>query len=165
MGPTSPSASSPRRCWKDLTTSSVSPLKTPSTPLFPRSKPRACRRVWRSTTSRPLSPLRSVRTCRTVLSLASRLPGQNRSAGRTPGAQEGRSSLDPLALDDPQDVVGVEDHVILAVEADLGPGVLGEDDDVALGGLHRYTLAIVVQLALTDGHDLGSLRLLLGGVG
>src|SRR5215203_1977669 len=159
MGPTSPSARSPRRCWKDLTTDSVLSLKTPSTPLLPRSKPRACKRVWRSTTSRPLSPLRSVRTCRTVLPLASRFlrPKQERRAS-TPGAPEGRSSLDPLALDDPQDVVGVEDHVVLAVEADLGSGVLGEDDDIALANLDPV-------LELTDRDDLGRLRLLLGRVG
>src|SRR5215207_9934505 len=155
MGPTSPSVRSPRRCWKDLTANSVLSLKTPSTPLLPRSKPRACRRVWRSTTSRPLSPLRSVRTCRTVLPLASRFlrPKQERRAS-TPGAPEGRSSLDPLALDDPQDVVGVEDHVVLAVEADLGSGVLGEDDDIALADLDPV-------LELADRDDLGRLRLLL----
>src|ERR687897_3284721 len=159
MGPTSPSARRPRRCWKALTASSVFSLKTPSMPLLPRSKPRACRRVWRSTTSRPLSPLRSVRTCRTVVPLASRVlrPKQERRAS-TPGAPKGQTLLDPLALDDPQDVVGVEDHVVLAVEADLGPGVLGEDDDITLANLDPV-------LELADRDDLGRLRLLLGRVG
>ena len=60
----------------------------------------------------------------------------------------------PLALDDPQDVVGVEDHVVLAVEADLGPRVLGEDDNVALGNLDRHALAVTVELAFANRHDL-----------
>src|SRR5215218_4108959 len=75
-----------------------------------------------------------------------------------PGAPKSRLLLFPLALDYPQDVVCVEDHVVLAVEADLGPRVLGEDDDVALGDLDPV-------LELADCDDLGGLRLLLGRVG
>src|SRR5918912_1957160 len=75
-----------------------------------------------------------------------------------PGAPESRLLLFPLALDYPQDVVCVEDHVVLAVEADLGPRVLGEDDNVALADLDPV-------LELADRDDLGRLRLLLGGVG
>src|SRR5215210_1386672 len=163
MGPTSPSARSPRRCWKARTASSVPSLKTPSIPLLPRSKPRACRRVWRSTTARPLSPLRSVRTYPTglpfVLAQSSSRPKRERRASpRDPALQRADSCFPTLALDYPQDVVRVEDHVVLAVEADLGPGVLGEDDDVALADLDPV-------LELADRDDLGGLRLLLGGVG
>src|SRR5215213_6177357 len=75
-----------------------------------------------------------------------------------PGAPESRLLLYPLALDYPQDVVCVEDHVVLTVEADLGPRVLGEDDDVALGDLDPV-------LELADRDYLGGLRLLLGRVG
>src|ERR687895_1872474 len=168
MGPTRPSARRPRRCCKALTASSVFSLKTPSMPLLPRSKPRACRRVWRSTTSRPLSPLRSVRTYPTglpsVLAQCSSRPTRERRA-RMPGAPESRLLLFPLALDYPQDVVCIEDHVVLAVEADLGPRVLGEDDNVALGNFDRHALVVLVELALANRHDLGGLRLLLGRVG
>src|SRR5918994_580362 len=161
MGPTRPSAGRPRRCWKVLTASSVLSLKTPSMPLFPRSKPSACRRVWRSTTSLPLSPLRSVRTYPTglpaILAQCSSRPTRERRASG-PGAPESRLLLFPLALDYTQDIVSVEDHVVLAVEADLGPRVLGEDDDVALGDLDPV-------LELADRDDLGGLRLLLGRVG
>ena len=41
----------------------------------------------------------------------------------------------PLLLDDPQDVVGVKYQVVIAVEDDLGPRVLGEDYDVPLADL------------------------------
>src|SRR5215208_1636381 len=160
MGPTRPSARRPRRCWKERTANSVVSLKTPSMPLLPRSKPRACRRVWRSTTSRPLSPLRSVRTCRTVLPFVqSPSTKEQERRASTPGAPVLADPCSPLlALDDPQDVVGVEDHVVLAVEADLGARVLGEDDDVTLADLDPV-------LELADGDDLGRLRLLLGRVG
>ena len=69
-----------------------------------------------------------------------------------PGAPESRLLLFPLALDYPQDVVSVEDHVVLAVEADLGARVLGEDDDVALADLDPV-------LELADGDDFCRLRL------
>src|ERR687890_1206839 len=170
MGPTSPSARRPRCCWKALTASSVLSLKTPSIPLLPRSKPRACRRVWRSTTSRPLSPLRSVRTYPTGLPSAlaqcsSRPTRERRASTRGPALRRADSCSFPLALDYSQDVVCVEDHVVLAVEADLGPRVLGEDDNVALGSLDRHALAVTVELAFANGNDLSGLRLLLGRVG
>src|ERR671920_830679 len=163
IGPTSPSARRPRCCWNAITATSVLSLKTPSMPLLPRSKPSACRRVWRSTTSRPLSPLRSVRTYPTGLPSAlaqcsSRPTRERRASTRGPALPRADSCSFPLALDYPQDVVCVEDHVVLAVEADLGPRVLGEDDDVALGDLDPV-------LELADCDDLGGLRLLLGRVG
>src|SRR5215203_7331868 len=163
MGPTRPSARRPRLCWKALTASSVLSLKTPSMPLLPRSKPSACRRVWRSTTSRPLSPLRSVRTYPTglpyfLVQTSSRPKRERRATSRGPALRRADSCYPPLTLDYPQDVVCVEDHVVLAVEADLGPGVLGEDDDITLADLDPV-------LELADGDDLRRLRLLLGRVG
>src|SRR5919199_1654929 len=135
MGPTSPSTRRPRACWKAFTASSVPSLKTPSMPWSPRSRPRACRRVWRSTTSRPLSPLRSVRTVvRPPKSLDYEPKSGAPGTSKRPGALW-VPAVRPLVLDDPQDVVGVEDHVVLAVQANLGPRVLGEDDDVALADL------------------------------
>src|SRR5215210_5018364 len=129
-------------------------------PLLPRSKPRDCRRVCRSTTSRPLSPLRSVRTYPTGLPFAqpTSRPTLERRAPRGCPALRRADSRPSLVLDYPQDVVGVEDHVVLAVEADLGPRVLGEHDDVALADLDPV-------LELADGDDLGRLRLLLGRIG
>src|ERR687886_82032 len=62
-----------------------------------------------------------------------------------------------IVLDHPEDVVGIEDQVILVVEPDLGPRVLGEDDDVALVNLDPV-------LELPDRDDLRHLRLLLGRI-
>src|SRR3712207_3109703 len=87
--------------------------------------------------------------------------------GKAPGVGPAlRGSLARLlVLDDAQYIVGGEDQVVLAVQADLGPRVPGEDYDVALADGERHTLALVVELAFAHGHDLGGLRLLPGGVG
>src|SRR5919112_322469 len=62
-----------------------------------------------------------------------------------------------IVLDHPEDVVGVEDQVILVIQPDLGPRVLGEDYDVALVDLDPV-------LGLPDRDNLRHLRLLLGRV-
>src|SRR6185436_12775095 len=67
--------------------------------------------------------------------------------------------------DDGEDLVLAEDDEILLVDADLAAGVLADEDLVALLDVDRRALALVVDLAGTDGDDLGLLRLFLGGVG
>src|SRR5436189_2763674 len=67
-------------------------------------------------------------------------------------------------LDDAEDVLLAEDQVLLAVELDLGTGVLAEQHPVA--GLHVEGQHLpVLLLARADRHHLPLLRLLLGGVG
>src|SRR5207237_620139 len=57
------------------------------------------------------------------------------------------------------------DHQLLALELDLGAGVAGEDDLVALLDADRDALALVRPLAVADGQHLASAGLLLGRVG
>src|SRR5437867_5305379 len=70
----------------------------------------------------------------------------------------------PLGLDDAEDVLLAEDQVLLAVELDLGAGVLAEQHPVA--GLHVEGQHLpVLLLARADRHHLPLLRLLLCRVG
>src|SRR5512147_651969 len=69
-----------------------------------------------------------------------------------------------VRADDGQDLILAEDHVVVAVDLDLAPGVLAHEDPVALLDVHRRALAVVGELARADGDHLGLLRLLLGGV-
>src|SRR5919198_741997 len=57
-----------------------------------------------------------------------------------------------------------QDQHLVGAELDLRAAVLGEDDLVALGDLHRDDLALVVAGAWADREDAAALRLLLGGV-
>src|SRR5512135_423217 len=70
-----------------------------------------------------------------------------------------------LLLEHAEDVVLAHDQRLLAVDLDLGPGVLGEQHAVA--GLHveRVDLAVLAELALADGDHLALDRLLLRRVG
>src|SRR6266508_2665211 len=67
-------------------------------------------------------------------------------------------------LDDRQDVRFLQDQQLVALDLDLGPRVLGVEDDVAGLDLRLDPLALVVQAARADGQDGALLRLLLGGV-
>src|SRR5215207_8528922 len=69
------------------------------------------------------------------------------------------------AVDLGQDVALAQDQEVLAVDRDLGAAVLGVEDLVALRDVERHALAVIVELAVTDGEDLALLRLLLRGVG
>src|SRR5438128_7574878 len=70
----------------------------------------------------------------------------------------------PLGLDDAEDVLLAEDQVLLAVELDLGTGVLAEQHPVA--GLHVEGQHLpVFLLPRADRHHLPLLRLLLGRIG
>src|SRR5687767_1264420 len=69
-----------------------------------------------------------------------------------------------LSLDDRQDLVLAKDRVLDVLDLDLGAGVLSDQDGVALLDVELHALALVIELALTDGDDLGLLRLLFGRV-
>src|ERR1019366_4350224 len=64
-----------------------------------------------------------------------------------------------------EDVVLVQEHVLDAVELDLGPRVLPEEDAVAHLHVERTNLAVLLHLAVADGDDQPLDRLLLGRVG
>src|SRR3954467_4124007 len=68
-------------------------------------------------------------------------------------------------LDDGQHVILAHDDDLFAVELDLGAGVAGEDDLVALLDGERGLLAVVEALAVADRQDLAPLGLFLGRVG
>src|SRR4030095_4480032 len=67
-------------------------------------------------------------------------------------------------LDDPEDVFLTYDEDLLAVDLDLRPRVLAEQDTVPRLHVERNELALLAQLAPPDGDDLTFLRLLLRGV-
>src|SRR5690349_10399192 len=66
--------------------------------------------------------------------------------------------------DDRQDVLRAEDEELVALDLELGPGVLRVEDLVAGLDVDRHALAVVVEGARTDRQDGAFLRLLLGGV-
>src|SRR6056297_586806 len=68
-------------------------------------------------------------------------------------------------VDHAQDVRLLEDQQILAVDLDLGPAPLGEQDAVSDGYVQRHHLAALVARAGAGGEHLALLRLVLGGVG
>src|SRR5687767_11130110 len=68
-------------------------------------------------------------------------------------------------LDDGEDVVLAHDDELFAVDLDLGAGVAGEDDFVALLDGKGRAFAVVETAAVADGEDLAALGLFLGGVG
>src|SRR6185503_9419677 len=69
-----------------------------------------------------------------------------------------------LVLDDGEDVLLADDQQLIAVDLELGPGVLGVEDLVALLDVDRLALAVVEDPARTDREDRALLGLLLGGV-
>src|SRR5216110_2726426 len=81
----------------------------------------------------------------------------------TPGARGARRSA--LISDKSQDVALADDQQILAVELDLGAGILGVEHLGALAYLKRGARAVVVKLARTDRQHRAALRLLRGRVG
>src|SRR5512137_55867 len=68
-------------------------------------------------------------------------------------------------LDHAEDVVLAHDQVLLAVDLDLGAGVLAEEDPVSDLHVERLELAVLTDLALAHGDHLALGRLLLGRVG
>src|SRR5262249_20958311 len=70
-----------------------------------------------------------------------------------------------LLLDDAEHVLFTEDEVVLALDLHLGPGVLAEEDGVTGLDVERADLAVLEDLAVSDGDDLALERLLLVGVG
>src|SRR3984893_17081319 len=66
---------------------------------------------------------------------------------------------------DSEDIVLAHNQVVLTVNLDLGAAVFGEEDFVADFDVEFDLLAIVVELASTDGCDSAFLRLLFRRVG
>src|SRR5262245_54224394 len=69
-----------------------------------------------------------------------------------------------LVLDDRQDVLLADDQEVVALDLELGTGVLGVEDLVALLDVHRLTLPVIEHLTGAGGDDRTLLGLLLGGV-
>src|SRR4249920_1669061 len=68
------------------------------------------------------------------------------------------------AVDDAENFVFAHDDVFLAIEFDLLPRVLPEENEVARLDVERDARAVVLGLAVPSGNDLALLRLLLGRV-
>src|SRR5690554_3341263 len=73
--------------------------------------------------------------------------------------------LEGRLLEDGVDVALAQDHEFLATQLHLSAAVLGEEYGVADVDFDGLAVAVVEQLAATDGDDLAALALLLGGVG
>src|SRR5690625_6667953 len=73
--------------------------------------------------------------------------------------------LVPLLLDDRVDVTQAQDHVLLAVQIELGPAVLGVDDNVTHRNVHGLALAVLEDLARSHGTDGAALAFLPRSVG
>src|SRR5688500_14626170 len=87
-------------------------------------------------------------------------------AGINPTINTRHSTLDiRRSLNDRKDVVLAHDHQLFTVELDLGAGVAGEDDLVALLDGRRDALSFVGPAAFADAQHLAPLGLFLGGVG
>src|SRR6266550_1669117 len=70
----------------------------------------------------------------------------------------------PSALDDRQNVLLADDEEVVTLDLELGPGVLGVEDLVALLDVHGLALAVVEDPARAGRQDRALLGLLLGGV-
>src|SRR6266508_1454099 len=70
-----------------------------------------------------------------------------------------------LALDHAEDVLLAHDEVLLAVDLDLGARVLRKEDAVPGLDVQRADLAVLQDLAVSDGDHLALDRLLLGRIG
>ena len=92
------------------------------------------------------------------------VPGTDCAAVFQSLAAEPQLPYAALLLEDAEDFFFAHDEELIAVELDLGAGVLAEEDAVASLDIEREDLAFVVGLALTDGDHFALLRLFLGGV-
>src|SRR5262245_9889131 len=70
-----------------------------------------------------------------------------------------------LAVQDSEDVIFAEDHVVLTVEPHVRTGVLAEQHPVTDGYVERCHSAVVANLALAGRDHDAFLRLFLGRVG
>ena len=64
-------------------------------------------------------------------------------------------------LDDREHVARGQDNVLVRSVLDLGPAVLGVNDDVAYLDVDGHAVALIVDAARPDGQDLALLRLFL----
>jgi hypothetical protein len=69
-----------------------------------------------------------------------------------------------LLLEDAEHVLFPQDEVVLAVELDLGAGVLAEQHGVTGLDVQGAELAVLEELAVAHGHHVALERLLLGGL-
>jgi hypothetical protein len=67
-------------------------------------------------------------------------------------------------IDHGQNFVLAHDEVFLAVELDLLPGLLAEEDEVSSLDIERNAPAVVLDLAVANGDDFALLRLFLCGI-
>src|SRR5664279_4125752 len=81
-----------------------------------------------------------------------------------PGFVGDPSETDRSAFDDCEDVLRADDQQVVALDLELGAGVLGVEDLVPDLDVHRLALAVLEDLARAGGQDGAFLRLLLGGV-
>src|SRR5215472_3064637 len=117
-----------------------------------------------STTLRPRGPRVTVTASARTLTPRSTLARAS-SLNFTIFAGMSLSSYAWSGLDDAEDVFLTQDEVLLAVDLDLGPRVLAEQDTVARLHIEGDDLAVLVHLPLAHGDDLALLGLLLRGVG
>src|SRR5262249_18238230 len=68
------------------------------------------------------------------------------------------------SADDGQDFIFAQDQVLLAVDLDVGPGILAEEDLVSGLDVQRQLGAVLEDLPVADRDDLALLGLLLRGV-
>src|SRR5215208_2490108 len=86
------------------------------------------------------------------------------SDGRARSVERIGPSMRGLVLDDREDVLLAHDEELLALDLELGAGVLRVEDLVALLHVHRLALAVVENSSGTGCDDRPLLRLLLRGV-
>src|SRR6267143_5055660 len=110
------------------------------------------------TTLRPLGPRVTFTASASVLTplrMASRARTSNRiSLAAISVSLRWSVGLEALLLDDAEDVFLAHHEVLLAVDLDLGPGVLGEQHAVADLDVERADLAVLEDLAVADRKDL-----------
>src|SRR3954469_24467212 len=69
------------------------------------------------------------------------------------------------AFEDAEDFFFTHDEEIVAIDLDLGAGILAEQNAVANFDVEREGFTLLVALAFTDGDDFAFLWLVLGGLG
>src|SRR5256885_13736380 len=118
------------------------------------------------TTLRPLGPSVTFTASASVftpLRMASRARTSNRISLAISVISDVRGK--GLLLDDAEDVFLAHHQVLFAFDLDVGARVFREQDAVSDLDVERTDLAVLEDLAVSDGHDLAFDRLLLGGIG
>src|SRR5581483_2182288 len=79
------------------------------------------------------------------------------------GKQESDSGFS--LLEDAEDFLFAQDQVLVAVQLNLRPGILAEQNTVTRLDVRRHALAVIEKLAGAHGFDFALLRLLFSGIG